>query len=121
MTMLTPHFARAEFACKCELNCGCDTVDHELLEVLEQLRDHYGLPVVITSAHRCQSHNVFVGGTINSQHLLGRAVDFKIPGVDIGDIWNHLEETYRDTLALGCYDTHIHMDTRSDGGTRWEL
>lgn len=44
---------------------------------LEQLRELYGKPIVITSGYRCPELNKAVGGKANSQHLRGEAVDLK--------------------------------------------
>ena len=59
------YFKRAEFACKC--GCGMDTVDYELVNILDKVREHFGTPVVINSACRCEAHNASVGGAANSK------------------------------------------------------
>ena len=70
------HFKRSEFACKC--GCGFDTVDTEIMPIIEYVRMHFDKPVVINSACRCEKHNAAVGGSKNSQHLRGRAVDIRV-------------------------------------------
>jgi hypothetical protein len=79
---LSKHFDRSEFRCKGENcapsghgNCGQDTIDYALIEVLEQVREHFNVPVIITCGNRCAWHNQSVGGVPSSQHLLGRAAD----------------------------------------------
>lgn len=52
-------------------------VDH----VLDPIREHVGLPVIITSGFRCPALNELVGGAENSLHLTGRAADFTIDGL----------------------------------------
>ena len=49
-------------------------------EVLQPLRDHLGVPVVITSGYRCRRLNRLVGGVPNSQHIAGEAADFWVQG-----------------------------------------
>ena len=49
-------------------------------EVLQPLRDHLGVPVVITSGYRCRLLNRLVGGVPNSQHIAGEAADIIVPG-----------------------------------------
>ena len=44
-------------------------------QVLQPLRDHLGVPVVITSGYRCRMLNRLVGGVPNSQHITGEAAD----------------------------------------------
>ena len=89
MTRLSINFTREEFRCKGENchptiagNCGFDTVDTELLRILENVRNHFDEPVTITSACRCMAHNESVGGAHNSQHTKGRAADIIVKDVD---------------------------------------
>lgn len=44
-------------------------------QVLEPLRNNFGVPVIISSGYRCAALNRAVGGVKNSQHLKGEAVD----------------------------------------------
>ena len=43
---------------------------------LEKVRTHYGRPVIVHSGYRCFELNKAVGGSANSQHMLGQAADF---------------------------------------------
>ena len=45
------------------------------LERLEEIREAYGEPIIITSGYRCPELNAAVGGASNSQHRKGEAVD----------------------------------------------
>ena len=45
--------------------------------VLEPLREHFGMPVVVSSGYRCKELNRLVGGVRNSQHLTGEAADIQ--------------------------------------------
>ena len=45
--------------------------------VLEPLREHFGMPVVVSSGYRCKELNSVVGGVWNSQHLTGEAADIQ--------------------------------------------
>lgn len=116
MTELSPHFRRAEFACSD--GCGFDTVDAELLTVLERVRRYFDAPVVITSGCRCVAHNADIGGAENSQHVLGRAADIQVEGVDPEQVVRYLEQLYPHRLGIGLYPTWTHVDTRN-GVARW--
>lgn len=105
------HFKRLEFACNC--GCGFDVVDVELLEVLEDLRKHFGSPVHINSACRCETHNRNEGGTPKSQHLLGKACDITVEGVRAVDVHAYLDNKYPTTYGLGSYTNFTHIDVRS--------
>lgn len=53
---------------------------------LEPIRQHYGLPIFVTSGYRPPAHNKAAGGKATSWHLYDEdkaAVDFYIPGVDV--------------------------------------
>lgn len=48
-------------------------------QFLEPLREHFGIPVIISSGYRCPALNRAVGGVSNSQHLTGEAADIILP------------------------------------------
>ena len=85
---LSPSFRVREFACK-----GSDVVllDEELVVLLQCIREHFGKPVHITSVYRTAAHNAAVGGSKSSQHLLGRAADFYVEGVDVATVAAYAE------------------------------
>ena len=115
---LSENFSRREFECSC--GCGMDTVDAQLLHAMQALRDHYGRRVEITSACRCSMKNRVVGGARNSQHIHGRACDFKVAGVEPREVQQYLEMKYPDRFGVGCYETWTHFDTRTGPPARWE-
>lgn len=45
---------------------------------LEKLRAHIMEPIIITSGWRSAAHNRSIGGAVNSDHMSGEAVDFKV-------------------------------------------
>ena len=47
------------------------------IERLDEIREKYGKPIIITSGYRCQELNNKVGGKSNSFHLKGLAADLK--------------------------------------------
>jgi len=87
--MLTEHFSLSEFELSSIAQAhGLDnSVPENLIpnlqnlceQILEPLRQHVGVPVVITSGYRCPELNRLVGGVPNSQHLLGEAADIVVP------------------------------------------
>lgn len=77
---LSPDFRKSEFACKCN-RCKTVTVDTELVDILQRIRDHFRKPVNINSGYRCKEHNADVGGDPNSSHMQGMAADIRV--VDI--------------------------------------
>lgn len=60
-------------------NVPDDLMDNALftLSRLDQIREAYGKPIIITSGYRCPELNKIVGGKKNSQHLRAQAADLK--------------------------------------------
>ena len=114
--MLNKYFKRSEFACRC--GCGTSTVDAELLQVITDVREHFGSPVVINSGHRCAKHNANVGGAKNSVHLTGKAADIRVKGVDPSQVAFYLEQKYPGGYGIGRYNSFTHIDVR-EGKARW--
>ncbi|MCK0743579.1 D-Ala-D-Ala carboxypeptidase family metallohydrolase [Chromohalobacter nigrandesensis] len=114
---ISPHFRRGEFACSC--GCGFDTVDHGTLEILEATREHFGVPVTVTSGCRCPEYNARIGGAAHSQHKVSRAADIQVKGVDPDEVHDWIDANFP-FVSLGRYDTFTHVDTRSDGPARWD-
>ena len=125
---LSANFTVAEFACK----DGSDPVfvDSSLAALLQKIRDHFGRPVVITSGYRTAAHNAAVGGSKSSQHLLGRAADFYVEGVDVATVAAYAETLLPGRGGIGRYPKDakhptrktgwVHIDTRA-GKSRWSM
>ena len=47
-------------------------------ELLEPIRQHFFMPVIISSAFRTPELNHRIGGSITSQHCVGEAADFNL-------------------------------------------
>ena len=104
-------FTRDEFQCRC--GCGFATVDAELLQVLEDVREYFNSPVIINSSCRCEKHNKAEGGASKSKHLLGIAADIKVSGVVPGDVYGYLNSKYKNKYGIGNYSTFTHIDIRA--------
>jgi len=112
---LSPHFAEAEFSCRC---CGQVRVNLRLVHLLEQLRGQLGgKPVVVSSAYRCAAHNLAVGGAIQSQHLLGNAADIVVANVAPQAVAAAAEKL--SFAGVGRYSGFTHVDVRVGSKVRW--
>ena len=77
------YFRRDEFRCPCP-RCGGFPVEPEekLVRLADQVREHFGAPVIVSSGVRCQAHNDELDGSVkNSYHLMVKAMDFCVLGV----------------------------------------
>lgn len=122
---LSPHFRVQEFRCK----DGSDPVfvDTALVELLEQLRAHFGKAVTITSGYRTPAHNAKVGGSKSSQHLLGRAADIQVASTSVEDVAAYAESLLHNWGGVGRYPVKagrakgwVHVDTRPNK-SRWTM
>lgn len=113
---LTKNFSRHEFACKC--GCGFDTVDYELVTVLQDVADHFKEQVIITSACRCKSYNELVGGSKASKHKLGIAADIVVLNTEPYHVYDYLNVKYFDRYGIGKYEEFTHIDVRGNKA-RW--
>ena len=120
---LSPHFRVREFRCR----DGSDPifVDEELVSILQKIRQHFGKPLTITSGYRTPGHNKSCGGAAYSQHLYGRAADFKIAGIAPDVVAAYAETLLPDRGGIGVYppktgraEGWVHIDTRASK-SRW--
>lgn len=121
----TTHFSKegdAKFSCSC---CGNGGLSISLLIVLEELRAHFGKPVLLTSGARCAEYNKKVGGAKQSVHIttedepLVDGADIAINGVSPTQIVVHLKSLpYANLLGIGEYRSWVHVDTRGYAA-RW--
>lgn len=105
------NFKVKEFACR----DGSDVIiiDGRLVSFLQKAREHFGVPVIITSAYRTESYNRKVGGAKNSYHVKGQAADHHAKGkVDLFELAGFYE-------SIGCLGIivypnsgFLHIDTR---------
>lgn len=114
-TALSTNFKSTEFDCHGSGCCSQTKVDDKLIQYLQQIRNHFGKPVNISSAYRCETHNKNVGGATGSRHKSGEAADIYISGVAPAEIAKYAESI--GILGIGLYETDadghfVHVDTR---------
>ena len=107
---LSKNFRVREFRCKDDTDPIF--IDSDLVDVLQQIRDHFGKAVTITSAFRTASHNKKVGGATYSQHCYGKAADIKVSGVAASVVADYVETLMPSTGGVGRYSTFTHVDVR---------
>lgn len=105
------NFQMREFRCK----DGSDEIllDSRLVELLQQVRSHFGKAVSITSAYRTPTHNKSVNGATSSYHIKGQAADFTVTGIPNREVAKYLQGI--GAKGIGLYDYtggFVHVDTR---------
>ena len=107
---LSTNFTVKEFACK----DGSDAVlvAPRLVMVLQSIRSHFGVPVVIHSAYRTPQYNKQVNGAEHSQHCYGTAADISVRGQKPAAVAAYARELMPDWGGVGVYDSFCHIDVR---------
>lgn len=109
-------------ACNC--GCGFKKVSTALIDMIQDVRDHFNAAVYFNSCCRCFAHNKNVGGSDGSYHLPDlngacRGADIRVKGVHENDVADYLEKKYPNSCGIGRYIGRTHLDDRGTKG-RWD-
>ena len=85
-------------------------MDEDFLVKLDELRHRCGFPLSLNSTYRTHSYNLSVGGSPNSQHLLGKAADVHCEDSRKRAVL--VREALNLGLTVGVYQTFVHVDNR---------
>jgi hypothetical protein len=65
-------------------------------KIFEPIREHFGVPIHISSGYRSKELNAKIGGSATSQHCKGQAVDIDMDGSTNGvtnaDVFNYIKD-----------------------------
>lgn len=116
VTQISTNFKSTEFDCHGEGCCSSTLIDDKLVTYLQDIRNHFGKPLTVSSAYRCDKHNKSVGGATGSRHKKGEAADIYINGIEPKEIAKYAESI--GILGIGLYETDkdgyfVHVDTRT--------
>ncbi len=134
------NISRSEMAC--EDNCGFDTCDTDLMDLLQDEVDHFQeivgedaiVILVITGPNRCRNRNelvqadaavargeVYIPFSSNSLHIYAKAADHKLfvkwntgqkTQISPKDQYDYLDKKYPDRNGFGLYSNRVHADIR---------
>jgi putative chitinase len=92
----------------------------QLAKELDQVREEWGSPIIVTSWYRPPAVNKAVGGVSNSQHISGKAADIKPAFGDIGKFqeWLDVHAWKSKALGYGAKKGFVHIDLRPTS-LRW--
>lgn len=118
------HKSDPMMACPC---CEKGTLSVSILMVVEDVRQHFGKPVVITSGSRCRKHQMDINPDApRSRHIVDKennwesdAVDFRVIGVHERKVVAYLKKRpYAHLMGIGVYKGRTHADARGSAA-RW--
>ena len=106
-------FSREEFRCTCG-GRGCNGFPAEpvqrLVENAEQARIHFGKIADVSSGFRCSLRNSeLTGSAANSLHLRGKAMDFRVRGIDSGTLLAFVRQLPEVEEAYAIDSQYVHM------------
>lgn len=107
---ISEHFKANEFRCK----DGNDEIliCKELLEILEEVRNHFNAPVIINSGYRTPEWNTKVGGAKCSYHMKGMAADIVVKGHTPKEVAKIASEIMKNHGGVIRYTNFVHVDVR---------
>lgn len=96
-----------------------DKMNPRILGALSTLRGYVNKPFIVKSSYRGEEYNELVGGSKNSQHLLGNAADISTVGWTGADKYNFITCATDLGLSIGIYKTFFHVDCRNTTPVMW--
>jgi hypothetical protein len=106
------YFKRHEFKCKCGKYCNGFPVemDMKLLKIADDVREHFGKPITVSSGVRCETHNARVGGVSGSRHKRGKAMDFRVKDIPASIVLPYVQSKSGIRYAYAIDSNYVHMD-----------
>lgn len=116
---LSQNFKSTEFDCNGKGCCTTTPIDPKLVEVLQNIRDHFAVSVHLNCGYRCPKHNAAVSGaSARSKHMEGLAADIVVRGVHPVSVARYIETIPGFAGRIGCYTWDdaghgfVHVDVR---------
>lgn len=116
---LSKNFKSTEFDCNGKGCCTVTPIHTDLVKILQQVRDHFGVSVNLNCGYRCPVHNAKVkGASKNSKHMDGLAADIAVKGVHPMRVARFIETLPEFRGRIGCYtwddkgNGFVHVDVR---------
>lgn len=116
---LSKNFKSTEFDCNGKGCCTETPISMDLVKILQQIRDHFGVSVNLNCGYRCPTHNAKTkGASTNSKHMDGIAADIVVKGVHPMRVARYIETLPEFKGRIGCYTWDdktggfVHIDVR---------
>jgi hypothetical protein len=96
--------------------------------VFQPIRDHFGVPIRISSGYRSAALNKAIGGASSSQHCKGEAIDIDMDGTTITNkqIFDFIKDNVNFDQMIWEFGTDtnpdwVHVSYNSDGAQRKQI
>ncbi len=97
--------------------------------VFQPMRDHFGIPIGVTSGYRCKALNTAIGGSKYSQHMIGEALDIDAHmcgGVTNKELFNYIKDNLDWDQMIWEFGGEeepdwIHVSYKEGGGNRCQI
>ena len=96
--------------------------------VFQPIREHFGVPIHISSGYRSKALNTAVGGSLSSQHCQGEAIDIDMDGTSITNkqIFDFIKENLNFDQMIWEFGTDanpdwVHVSYESTGKQRKQI
>jgi len=90
------------------------------IKILDDLREHFGKSLEISSTYRALPYNRAIGSPDGSMHVKFKAVDFIVSGISPATVSAVLRKWRNEGKfvgGIGKYPTFVHLDTRDYNAT----
>ena len=96
--------------------------------VFQPVREHFGVPIHISSGYRSKALNTAVGGSLSSQHCTGEAIDIDMDGTSITNkqVFDFIRENVNFDQMIWEFGTDanpdwVHVSYESTGKQRKQI
>lgn len=104
-------------------------MQHVATHIFEPIREHFGIPIGISSFYRSEALNKAVGGSKTSQHVLGEAIDIDADiygGITNMEIFDFVVNNLNYDQVIKEYGTDknpawIHVSLKRNGNNRKQI
>ena len=97
-------------------------------KVFQPIREHFGVPIHISSGYRSKALNTAVGGSLSSQHCSGEAIDIDMDGTSVtnAQIFNYIKDNLNFDQLIWEFGTDtnpdwVHVSYESTGKQRKQM
>jgi hypothetical protein len=102
---------------------------HVATNIFDKVREHFGVPIGVSSFFRSKEINKAIGGSINSDHCNGCAIDIDADiygGITNKDIFEYIEKTLDFDQLIWEFGTSqepawVHVSLRANGVNRRQV